>query len=64
MCIEREIVTAAEVVDHVVPHRGDEDLFFDPRNLQSLCKHCHDSTKQRIDLGQVVVTFGPDGWPT
>ena len=32
----------ATVVDHVLPHRGDEDLFWDESNWQPLCKHCHD----------------------
>lgn len=62
-CLQREIVEAANVVDHIKPHKGDEALFFDPSNLQSLCAPCHDSTKQRIELGQDVVTFGSDGWP-
>jgi 5-methylcytosine-specific restriction protein A len=31
----------AEVVDHVVPHRGDLELFWDMSNWQSLCKKCH-----------------------
>lgn len=35
------------VADHVIPHRGDRDLFFDRGNLQCLCKSCHDSAKQR-----------------
>jgi 5-methylcytosine-specific restriction protein A len=30
------------VVDHIVPHRGDERLAFDRDNLQGLCKSCHD----------------------
>lgn len=34
--------TRAEVVDHIVPHRGDWDLFVDPQNHQSLCKRHHD----------------------
>ena len=34
--------TAATVVDHVVPHRGDQTLFWDRRNWQALCKECHD----------------------
>ncbi|MBF8679867.1 HNH endonuclease [Pseudomonas fulva] len=38
--------TAARVVDHVVPHRGDKVLFWDPTNWQALCKSCHDSVKQ------------------
>lgn len=43
-------VTEATVVDHVVPHRGDEALFWDRSNWQSLCKPCHDSTKRREEL--------------
>lgn len=39
-------VAAATVADHVKAHRGDEALFFDADNLQSLCKHCHDAHKQ------------------
>jgi 5-methylcytosine-specific restriction protein A len=33
----------ATVVDHVVPHRGDERLFWDKGNWQGLCKRCHDA---------------------
>ena len=32
--------------DHVVAHRGDEALFFDERNVQTLCANCHNSAKQ------------------
>ena len=39
-------VTLATVVDHVVPHKGDESLFWDESNWQPLCKPCHDSTKK------------------
>ncbi|TGN80501.1 HNH endonuclease [Bradyrhizobium yuanmingense] len=62
-CLDSDVVEAATVVDHVKPHKGDEALFYDADNLQSLCKPCHDGTKQRIELGQDVVTFGADGWP-
>lgn len=34
------------VVDHRVPHRGDEDLFFDESNLQLVSKEWHDKVKQ------------------
>ena len=37
----------ALAVDHIKPHRGDEALFWDERNLQTLCKGCHDGAKQR-----------------
>lgn len=47
MCEAQGRITAATVVDHIKPHKGDRALFFDPDNLQSLCKTHHDSTKQR-----------------
>jgi len=46
MCQGSGLVTAGTVVDHVEPHRGDETMFFDPENTQSLCKPCHDGAKQ------------------
>ena len=39
--------TRATVVDHIVPHRGDWDLFVDPANHQSLCKFHHDQKTMR-----------------
>ena len=38
---------AATVVDHVVPHRRDEMLFWDEANWQGLCKRCHDAKTAR-----------------
>ena|ERR1700676_2833079 len=32
---------ASAVADHIVPHRGDEKLFWDAKNLQGLCDQCH-----------------------
>lgn len=37
----------ASVVDHVKPHRGNRDLFWDQRNWQPLCAPCHNRHKQR-----------------
>jgi 5-methylcytosine-specific restriction endonuclease McrA len=48
-CEKQGKVTPANVVDHKQPHKGDKDLFFAPGNLQSLCKTCHDSAKQRAE---------------
>ena len=31
----------ATVADHIIPHRGDRELFEDPDNLQPLCAECH-----------------------
>ncbi len=38
-------------VDHITPHRGDEKLFFDYSNLQTLCKSCHSkkTSKEQIE---------------
>lgn len=33
--------------DHRIPHRGREELFFDGRNVWTLCQPCHDGEKQR-----------------
>ena len=49
MCQAEGRVTAATVVDHVVPHRGDERLFWDRGNWQGLCARCHSGTKQRME---------------
>lgn len=37
-----DVTVVATVVDHIEPHRGDESLFWNPKNWQSLCKPCHD----------------------
>ncbi len=39
----------ANVVDHVLPHRGDKKLFWDSRNWESLCTHCHSGWKQSLE---------------
>jgi 5-methylcytosine-specific restriction protein A len=42
-------VTAAECVDHVRPHKGDQALFWDVSNWQALCKRHHDEKTARQD---------------
>lgn len=37
----------ATLVDHVIPHKGNDALFWDRQNWQPLCKPCHDRHKQR-----------------
>lgn len=48
-CQSQGRVTAATVVDHKVPHRGDQALFWDRCNWQSLCAKCHSSIKQQLE---------------
>ena len=40
-CLNEGRITPALVVDHIEPHRGDQDKFWDSNNLQSLCESCH-----------------------
>lgn len=53
----------AEVVDHIIPWRGNEQLFWDSNNLQSLCKLCHDSVKKRFEVSGVAVGHDVTGMP-
>lgn len=50
-CFVDNILTTATVVDHRNPHNGNVDLFFDPTNLSSKCKHHHDKKTARHDGG-------------
>jgi 5-methylcytosine-specific restriction protein A len=50
-CLKEGRVTVANVVDHVKKHGGDAALFYDPSNLNSLCKRHHDVKTATIDGG-------------
>lgn len=42
-CHRRDLgFVPAEVVDHIIPHRGDRLKFWDKDNWQPLCKRHHD----------------------
>ena len=62
-CEENGVVTAADTVDHVKPHRGDPGLFFWYANTQSLCTSCHNSRKQSEEARGYNKAIGTDGWP-
>ena len=47
VCAAKGWRTPATVVDHVIPFRGDWDLFVSPANHQSLCKFHHDQKTAR-----------------
>lgn len=64
MCEKHGLVTPATVVDHIRPHRGNYDLFWDQDNWQALCKRHHDSDKQVIERGgKPRMQIGSEGWP-
>jgi len=41
-CEREGRVTAAYLVDHIIPHNGSAALFWDAGNLQSMCSACHE----------------------
>jgi 5-methylcytosine-specific restriction enzyme A len=44
----------ATLVDHIIAHKGDQSLFWDWRNWQSLCTTCHNRHKQRLERSRDV----------
>lgn len=50
-CLQSGRLVAARVVDHIVPHRGDQALFWDSDNWQSLCTDCHNIKTATEDGG-------------
>lgn len=61
-CYSKGTVTAATVVDHVVPHRGDPAMFW-KGELQSMCEFHHSSSKQREEYYGYSTEIGIDGLP-
>jgi 5-methylcytosine-specific restriction protein A len=50
-CRKMNKITAATIVDHIIPHKGDMVLFYAPDNRQSLCKTHHDIKTATEDGG-------------
>jgi 5-methylcytosine-specific restriction protein A len=48
-CLKQGKLVPANIVNHIVPHKGDWQLFWDKSNWQALCKTCHDSKTARED---------------
>jgi 5-methylcytosine-specific restriction protein A len=48
-CVSVGCGTDATVVDHIKPHRGNQSLFWDQSNWQSLCASCHGRKTARSD---------------
>lgn len=77
MHLERGERVEASVVDHKEPPRlgaakasGDPEriaaawqVFWDRDNWQSLCKHCHDSIKQRLEKSGRIAGCDASGVP-
>ncbi|WP_010651604.1 HNH endonuclease [Oceanobacillus massiliensis] len=51
-CFDKGKLEKAKVVDHIIPHRGDQELFWNETNWQPLCKPCHDRKTMTVDRYQ------------
>lgn len=54
LCVECSAegrVVSANVVDHIIPHKGDETLFWDESNWQPLCRTHHSKKTAKQDGG-------------
>lgn len=63
-CMLKSIIKGADVVDHIIPHRGDHELFWDQTNWQPLCYSCHSIKTTTIDnkLSDYQVAQLKAGW--
>jgi 5-methylcytosine-specific restriction enzyme A len=50
LCLPRPV--PAEVVDHVVDHKGDQRLFWVQSNWRALCRKHHDARTDAGDFGR------------
>lgn len=50
-CLKSGRVEPATDVDHIIPHKGDMNLFWDRNNWQPLCKSCHSRKTATEDGG-------------
>ena len=62
-CYKQNKVVAATVIDHIVPHKGNLELFYDEGNYQALCTNCHSSHKQRFEKTGRIKGCDKDGTP-
>jgi 5-methylcytosine-specific restriction enzyme A len=50
-CSKQGRVTEATTIDHVIPHKGNEELFWDVSNWESCCASCHSIRTLKYDGG-------------
>ncbi len=63
-CKKEGVITEAREVDHIQPHAGNMELFYDLENLQALCKPCHSrKTMSENNGGFISATMIPAWLP-
>ena len=63
ICAAAGVQSHATVCDHITRHNYDPIAFF-RGPFQSLCKTCHDGTKQKMERRGYSDAIGSDGLPT
>lgn len=63
-CTRAGRITAATVVNHRMPHRGDMRLFWDRTNWEGVCKPCHDGIIQSFEKSGRMKGTNATGRPT
>lgn len=62
-CAREGLIVRATVVDHVIPHRGDQRLFRDSSNWQALCTNHHSSWKHQREKSGFSTRINASGLP-
>jgi hypothetical protein len=63
-CERNGLVTVGREVDHIIPHKGDQTLFWDEANWQTLCHECHSRKTAMEDGGFGGASNHPSWLPT
>ena len=48
-CLKNGQVEPATVADHIIDHKGNQELFWDVNNHQALCRSCHSRKTARTN---------------
>lgn len=51
ICKAKGLIEPATDLDHIIPHKGDMELFWDRTNWQGLCGSCHSEKTAKEDGG-------------
>jgi 5-methylcytosine-specific restriction protein A len=63
LCARMGRDTAASIVDHIIPHQNNIELFWDQDNWQSVCASCHSGIKRTQEHYGYSQAAGIDGQP-
>jgi hypothetical protein len=62
-CLKSHRETPATIVHHKIEHKGDETLFWDWDNLESVCASCHSGHIRVSEHVGYSQSCDADGWP-